>query len=429
MSDECDWSQAFRVSLALARRGTLETSPRSWARSCYICERLGMSDDWPRLLAKSVTTPRELAEHIPLSEVEIFDLERVAEKYPMRINPYYLGLIKEKDDPLWKQMVPDVEELNDEFSPEDPLYEDVMSPVPGLTHRYPDRVLLLVSAHCAAYCRFCTRKRKVGNPFIIQKQWLKEGLEYISSHRQIRDVILSGGDPLLLTDADLESIVREVRRIRHVEIVRIGTRVPCTLPMRVTPRLVRMLRKYHPLFVNVHFNHPDEVTPQAKTACEMLADAGIPLGNQSVLLKGVNDSPRLMKRLCQKLLSIRVRPYYIYQCDISKGTRHFRTPVSKGIEMIEKIRGWTSGLAVPHFVIDAPGGGGKIPILPEYVVEHNEHEIVVRNYRGMRFKYPEVEAEQFVPVYRTTAKITIHNNRHATSSSSTVQKVLDFNMS
>jgi lysine 2,3-aminomutase len=319
-------------------------------------------------------------------------LNEVVKKYPIRVNPYYLSLIKQKDDAVWRQCVPDVRELTDPEGMEDPLHEEKDSPVPGLTHRYPDRVLLLVSNQCAMYCRFCTRKRKVGDPAKkITREQIMKGIDYIRSHPEIRDVILSGGDPLLLKDAMLEFILKHLRKISHLQIIRIGTRVPCALPQRITPELCSMLKKYHPLYVNVHFNHPSEITTESRHACEMLSDAGIPLGNQAVLLKGVNDNPTVMKELMQKLLLMRVKPYYIYQCDFTQGVNHFRTKVSKGLDIIKSLRGHTSGLAVPHYVIDAPGGGGKIPVQPEYVVEHSENNVVLKNYEGKTFRYSEPE--------------------------------------
>jgi lysine 2,3-aminomutase len=324
-------------------------------------------------------------------QLPYFELQQVERIFPVKITPYYFSLIKEKDDPLYKQVVPDMRELDQQGLFLDPLAEDRDAPVKSIVHRYPDRCLFLVSHECAAYCRFCTRKRKVGDPSKIGAHLIEEGLKYIEQHHEIRDVILSGGDPLMLSDAKLESILSRLRQIPHVEIIRIGTRVPCFLPQRVTPELCAMLKKYHPLFMNVHFNHPDELTPESEKALGMLADAGIPLGCQTVLLKGVNDDPFVMRKLMQKLIKARVRPYYIYQADLVVGTEHFRTDVRKGLEIVKAIRGWTSGLAVPHFVIDAPGGGGKIPLLPEYVLKIKNDEVVLRNYRGRIYRYRQVE--------------------------------------
>ncbi len=272
---------------------------------------------------------------------------------------------------MWRQMVPDAAELKEDTGEADPLLEDEDSPVPSIVHRYPDRCLFLVSHSCASYCRFCTRKRKVGDPSKIHPRYIEDGLDYIRSHTELRDVVISGGDPLMLSDRRLEAIVKSVRAIPHIEIIRIGTRMPCVLPQRITEKLVAMLKKYHPLYMNVHFNHPDEITPESSRALNLLADAGIPLGNQTVLLKGVNDDPLVMRRLMQKLLAVRVRPYYIYQADYVSGTEHLRTTVEKGLEIMENLRGWTSGLAVPYYCIDAPGGGGKIPVLPKYLQSIN----------------------------------------------------------
>lgn len=339
---------------------------------------------WRQLLNQSVTSAKALAERFKIPEDDIVAIEK---KFNILINPYYLSLIKEKDDPIYKQVVPDRRELEDNGLFDDPLAEEKDSPVANIVHRYPDRCLFLISAVCAAYCRFCTRKRKVGDPQKIRSENIDEGIEYIRQHPEIRDVILSGGDPLLLADHKIEYVLQKLRQIPHVEIIRIGSRVPCFLPHRITTKLVKVLKKYHPLYINVHFNHPDELTPLAVKALGRLADAGIPLGNQTVLLKGVNDNPETMKKLVQKLLAARVRPYYIYQADMVMHTEHFRTTVEKGLEIIKALRGWTSGLAVPHYVIDAPGGGGKIPLLPEYVQEINENEVVLKNYQGKIFRY------------------------------------------
>ncbi len=344
---------------------------------------------WQKLLQKSLTTAEEVAEVFGLKADEI---RRVAGAFRIRINPYYLGLIKAKGDPLYRQMVPDARELEGTCGLQDPLAEDQESPVPGIVHRYPDRVLFMVSHECASYCRFCTRKRMVGDFHKMHPQFIENGLAYIRRHPEIRDVIVSGGDPLLLSDERLEGILRELRAITHVEIIRIGTRVPCVLPQRVTAKLVRMLKKFHPLFINVHFNHPDEITPQSSKALNRLADAGIPLGNQTVLLKGVNDDPAVMRLLMQKLLACRVRPYYIYQADQVAGTEHLRTTVAKGLEIIKGLRGWTSGLAVPQFVIDTPGGGGKVPLLPDYVESITDEKVVMHNYKGKQFEYRQVQA-------------------------------------
>lgn len=347
-------------------------------------------DEWSRQLSKTIKNVKILSKKfgLPLEE-----LKQIEKKFPVRITPYYLSLIKEKGDPIYKQVIPDKNELVDEkvlYS--DPLAEDRDSPVNNIVHRYPDRCLFLVSHVCAAYCRFCTRKRKVGDADKINKNFIDEGIEYIRKHEEIRDVILSGGDPLMLKDSEIEYILKSLRKIPHLEIIRIGTRMPCFLPHRITKKLVNILKKYHPLFINVHFNHPDELTDIATKALGMLANVGIPLGNQSVLLKGVNDNPETMKLLMQKLLKARVRPYYLYQADMVFGTEHFRTTVEKGLEIIKALRGWTSGLAVPHFVIDAPGGGGKIPLLPKYLQEIDEKEVRLNNYKNHKFCYMQPQA-------------------------------------
>ena len=312
---------------------------------------------WEEILSRSITSSRDLASVLEIDEGEV---GRVTARYPMRINPYYLGLIEKKGDPFYLQAVPDIREITDQDGYEDPLDEEGLSPVPGLTHKYPDRVLFLVSSRCAMYCRFCNRKRKVGNPAMVTKESIREGIAYIRKTPQVRDVLLSGGDPLLLPDRELHRILSELRPIPHVQILRIGTRVPCTLPQRITPELVNMLRAFHPLYINTHFNHPDEITAEARVACARLSDAGIPLGCQTVLLKGVNDDPEVMRSLMKRLLAIRVRPYYLFQTDLTKGTSHFWTPVEKGLDIITHLRKNSSGLCVPHFAIDLPGGGGKV---------------------------------------------------------------------
>ncbi|RJP68944.1 MAG: KamA family radical SAM protein [Ignavibacteriales bacterium] len=348
-------------------------------------------EQWQQMLRQSIHSVDQL--------VEKFNLDRnIAEQldkfFQARINPYYLSLIRTPGDPIWKQCVPHQDELEDMDASEDPLNEDAMSPVPNITHRYPDRVLFLVTSQCGMYCRFCTRKRKVGNSDKISMRNLESAFNYIETHKEIRDVILSGGDPLMLTDTMLEKILKRLRQIPHLEIIRIGSKMPCVLPQRITPKLCNMIKKYHPVYVNTHFNHPWEVTPESKKACEMLADAGIPVGNQTVLMKGVNDDPAVIKELMQKLLFMRVKPYYLYMADETKGANHFRTSIRKGIEIMENLRGHTSGLAIPYFVIDAPGGGGKIPLLPEYVLHHDDEKIIMRNYKGEVYMYEDIEGKK-----------------------------------
>lgn len=341
-------------------------------------------EKWVELVRETATNPEELAK---ILDIDVQELKETHQEFPLRLNPYYLSLIKEKGDPIWKQAVPDTQELISNGI-DDPLAEEEDSPTPHITHRYPDRVLFYVNSNCSMYCRFCTRKRKVGNPKSIHKDGIKAGVEYIKQHPEIRDVIISGGDPLMLTDLRLDYILKKVRAIKHVQIIRIGTRIPVTLPQRITEKLCNVLKQYHPLYINTHFNHPQEITPESKKACNMLADVGIPLGNQTVLLKGVNDKPAVMKELMQKLLTIRVRPYYLFQADLVKGTNHFQTSVQTGLDIIEALRGHTSGLAVPHYVIDAPGGGGKIALTPNPVVSSDADELVLKNYEGEIFRYP-----------------------------------------
>ncbi len=331
---------------------------------------------------------------IKLEETEREKIVLTLEKFPLSITPYYLSLIKTDDfrnDPIFKQAFPSPEELNiDRRDMADPLAEEKDSPVPGITHRYPDRVLFHISNVCSMYCRHCTRKRKVGDVDSVPgKDVVREGLNYIRNNPVVRDVLLSGGDPLMLSDDYLDWILTELRQIPHVQIIRIGSRMPVVLPYRITDELVTMLKKHHPLWLNTHFNHPRELTASSRQALRKLADGGIPLGNQSVLLAGVNDCPRIIKSLMHKLVDNRVRPYYLYQCDLSEGLTHFRTPVGKGIEIMESLIGHTSGLAVPTYVIDAPGGGGKIPLTPNYLLSLSTNKVVLRNYEGVITTYQE----------------------------------------
>ena len=341
---------------------------------------------WKRLLEESIVDPDALPWPPPCHPEK---LARVISRYPMRINPYYLGLIKEKNDPIYRQCIPDVQELDDGAAVADPLNEEGHSPVHGLTHRYPDRVLFLVSSKCAMYCRFCNRKRKVGRPSMVSDSSIEQGMDYIRAHGEVRDVLLSGGDPLLLEDARLLEILSALRAIPHVEIIRIGTRVPCTLPQRITQALAASLRQFHPLYINVHFNHPLEITPEAALACGRLADAGIPLGCQTVLLKGVNDDLSVMRILMRKLLTIRVKPYYLFHGDPARGTSHFRTSVTRGLDIIRGLQGHTSGLCVPHFAIDLLGGGGKVPLLPDYLRKRDGDFLLATNYAGKTYRHPD----------------------------------------
>lgn len=334
---------------------------------------------------------------IQLDEKEKKGLKETIAKFPLSITPYYLSLIDIEDyknDPVFRQSFPDPAELIvDRHDMSDPLYEDECSPVTGISHRYPDRVLFLISNVCSMYCRHCTRKRKVGDiDSIPSRSEILEGIEYIKENPEIRDVLLSGGDPLLLSDDYLDWILTELKKIPHLEVIRIGSRIPVVLPYRVTDQLVAMLKKHTPIWFNTQFNHPREVTASSKEALVKLADAGIPLGNQTVLLSGVNDCPRIMKKLMHRLVENRVRPYYLYQCDLSEGLSHFRTPVGKGIEIIESLIGHTSGFAVPTYVIDAPGGGGKIPLFPNYIISFSTNRVVLRNYKGVITSYKEPDS-------------------------------------
>jgi len=339
----------------------------------------------------------EIKKHISLTKIE--DDPRILQEYRMAITPYYLSLIDPDDpfDPIRQQAIPTTHELHRSSSDlEDPLNEDLDSPVPGLTHRYPDRVLFLITENCSMYCRHCTRRRFAGHHDKAPPQsHIDSALEYIERTPAVRDVLLSGGDALLISDKNLEDILKRLKEIPHVEIIRIGSRTPVTVPQRITPELCDMLKKYHPIWFNTHFNHANEITEDSTKACEMLADAGIPLGNQSVLLKNVNDCIHVMKKLVQELVKIRVRPYYIYQCDLSIGLGHFRTSVGQGIEIIEGLRGHTSGLCVPTFVVDAPGGGGKIPVMPDYTISQGNRRVVLRNFEGVITTYE--EPENYIP--------------------------------
>lgn len=348
-------------------------------------------NDWTWQVRNRIETVDELKKYLRLTEEEEAGIRESLKTLRMAITPYYLSLIDPEDpnDPVRKQAVPSSLELHRAKADlEDPLHEDSDSPVPGLTHRYPDRVLMLITDKCSMYCRHCTRRRFAGqHDAASPRENIDKAIDYIARTPQVRDVVLSGGDALLVSDETIEYILKRLREIPHVEIIRFGTRTPVVLPQRITPELVKMLSKYHPIWLNTHFNHPNEVTEESKEACARLANAGIPLGNQSVLLRGVNDCPNIIMRLVHELVKIRVRPYYIYQCDLSLGIEHFRTPVSKGIEIMENLRGHTSGFCVPTFVIDAPGGGGKIPIMPNYIVSMAPNRIVVRNYEGVITTY------------------------------------------
>jgi len=351
-------------------------------------------NDWHWQLKNRITSIEQLQRLMPtLTPEEHAGATLANSKLAMAITPYFFNLIDPQDEqcPIRWQVIPRIEETRTaRWEMSDPCGEDSHSPVPGLVHRYPDRVLFLVTDRCAAYCRYCTRSRLVSNAsgYDFHPQF-EQQIEYVRNHPEVRDVLLSGGDPLLFSDDKLENLLRRLREIPHVEFLRIGTRIPVFLPQRITPQLCTMLRKYHPLFISIHSNHPRELTIEVREALGRLADAGIPLGNQSVLLRNVNDNAGVMKAHVQKLLMCRVRPYYIYQCDLISGSAHLRTTVRKGLEIMEEIRGHTTGYAVPQYVIDAPGGGGKVPINPDYILERDSRRVVVRNYEGKLFEYPE----------------------------------------
>ena len=350
-------------------------------------------DDWKWQVKNRIETLDQLKQYVKLTPEEEEGVKKTLSTLRMAITPYYISLINPEDsnDPIRKQAIPTGAETHQAAADLlDPLHEDEDSPTPGLTHRYPDRVLLLITDMCSMYCRHCTRRRFAGQKDAESPSGrIDKAIEYIARTPQVRDVLLSGGDALMVSDAKLEDIIKRLRAIPHVEIIRIGSRVPVVCPQRITDDLVNMLKKYHPIWLNTHFNHPNEVTEESAKACARLADAGVPLGNQSVLLRGINDCVHVMKKLVHELVKIRVRPYYIYQCDLSMGLEHFRTPVSKGIEIMEGLRGHTSGYAVPTFVVDAPGGGGKTPVMPQYVVSQAPGKVVLRNFEGVITTYTE----------------------------------------
>ncbi|HVV02505.1 MAG TPA: KamA family radical SAM protein [Verrucomicrobiae bacterium] len=366
-------------------------------------------NDWRWQLKNRITSVEVLQKYLPsLSQEEYAGAALANHKLALAITPYFFNLIDAADEncPIRLQVIPRLEEtLTAPWEMTDPCGEDSHSPVPGLVHRYPDRVLFLVTDRCAAYCRYCTRSRLVSNAtgYDFHPQFDKQ-IEYVARHPEVRDVLLSGGDPLLFSDEKLDQLLGRLRAIPHLEFLRIGTRIPIFLPQRITPELCAVLKKYHPLFISIHSNHPRELTTEVREALGRLADAGVPLGNQSVLLRNVNDSVDVMKAQVQKLLMCRVRPYYIYQCDLISGSSHLRASVRKGLEIMEGLRGHTTGYAVPQYVIDAPGGGGKVPINPDYVLSRNEDRIVIRNYEGKIFEYP--EAADGTPLVSAPVRLT-----------------------
>ncbi|MCU0559560.1 MAG: KamA family radical SAM protein [Desulfobacterales bacterium] len=385
-----------KISLFPASRSRPVSNPRATAfrRAFFPSVTDKEWNDWQWQIRHRIRHMEQLERMLRLSDPERAAVDRTQSRLPVGITPYFMSLLSKEDpaDPLRRTVVPTAAEfITTPEEAEDPLGEDSMSPVPGLVHRYPDRVLLLVLDFCSTYCRYCTRSRVVGHGAIYpSRSRLERAIEYIRSTPTVRDVLISGGDPLTLNDERLGWLLSKLREIPHVEILRIGTKVPAVLPQRITPNLVRVLRRYHPLWMSLHFTHPAECTPEATRACERLANAGIPLGSQTVLLKGINDTVETMTSLCHKLLRMRVRPYYIYQCDPITGSSHFRTSVATGLEIIRGLRGFTSGYAVPTYVIDAPGGGGKIPLMPNYVEGRDGQMLLLRNYCDRQYRYPDV---------------------------------------
>lgn len=375
------------------RAGILNPAVRSFRKKHFPGIPTKLWNDWQWQTSHRIRGLAQLASMVSLSDDERAAFTDSATALPLGITPYYMSLVDPHDphQPIRRSVIPTVHEtVRTAGEADDPLGEDPMSPVPGLVHRYPDRVLLLLSDFCSTYCRYCTRSRVVGHGAIHpSRNRLENAFAYIEATPTVRDVLLSGGDPLMLSDEKLAWILGRLRRIPHVQIVRIGTKVPAVLPQRITSRLVRMLREHHPLWMSLHFTHPDECTPEAHRACALLADAGIPLGSQTVLLKGINDNVATMRSLVHHLLKMRVRPYYLYQCDPITGSSHFRTPIETGLAIIRGLRGFTSGYAVPTYVVDAPGGGGKIPLMPDYVVGRESDALVLRNYENHLYRYPE----------------------------------------
>jgi len=345
-------------------------------------------EKWQKIISQSITNSAELGKYLKTDKKKV---KRVIQKYPLKINPYYISLIRKKNDPIWKQCVPDILEVRLGIGKKDPLLEEEYSPMEGLVHRYKDRVLLLISNECPGYCRFCTRKRKVGKEEAVLKgKNIQKALVYIQKRKYIRDVIISGGDPLLLDDRQVEFYLKNLKKIKHIQIIRIDSRTPCTLPQRITPKLCKMLKKYSPLYLNTHFNHFQEITKESQRACNMLADSGIVLGNQTVLLAGINDNARALKKLFEGLLMMRVRPYYLYLPDAVKGTYHFRVSIAKALKIMRNLIGYTSGLAIPHLIIDLKGGGGKTPLLPNYIVKRKGRRYVFRNFEERTFYYADI---------------------------------------
>ena len=361
-----------------------------------VTERSQEWNDWRWQYRNRLCDAEALSRILDMGDTEKKDITECLTRFRMAVTPYYASLIDPRDpcDPFRMQVVPSIRETEvHPWEMHDPLEEEGISPVRNILHRYPDRALFLVTKCCAMYCRHCTRRRLVGEEdSAITAEETEAAIEYIRRTPLIRDVLISGGDPLTLSDGQLEPILSELRKIKHVEIIRIGTRIPVTMPMRITDELLTMLKKYQPIWINTHFNHPKELTEEAIEACARIVDAGIPLGNQSVLLKGINDNVEIIKELMLKLVKARIRPYYLYQCDLNEGLEHFRTDVRSGIDIIRNLTGSISGFAIPTFVIDAPGGGGKIPLSPDYIVSIDDEKIVMKNYLGETFQYPQPKA-------------------------------------
>jgi lysine 2,3-aminomutase len=387
------------VQFPSSRARALSPTVRAFRKRFYPAVPSKLWNDWRWQVGHRIRSVAQLEQMLVLSEDERSAMTLSAGSLPLAITPYYMSLLS-PDDPrqaLRRTVVPTLQETIRGLGEEDdPLGEESQSPVPGLVHRYPDRVLLLLSDFCSTYCRYCTRSRMVGRGGLYpSRSRLESAFDYIRMTPSVRDVLLSGGDPLLIGEERLSWILSRLRQIPHVEILRIGTKVPAVLPQRITPKLVRMLRQYHPLWMSLHFTHPDECTPEAYRACGMLADAGIPLGSQTVLLKDINDNVDTMRSLMHQLMQMRVKPYYLYQCDPITGSAHFRTPVAKGLDIIRGLRGFTSGYAVPTYVIDAPGGGGKIPLTPEYVVGREDGALLLRNYEKNLYRYPDCQSGEY----------------------------------
>ncbi|WP_419662137.1 KamA1: L-lysine 2,3-aminomutase [Desulfosarcina variabilis str. Montpellier] len=373
--------------------GSAKPAVWSFRKKHFPCVTTKLWNDWRWQTSNRIRNLEQLEKMIMLSDAERAAFTHLGRTLPLGITPYYMSLVApdNPEQPVRRTVIPTIYETVCSIGEaDDPLGEDRMSPVPGLVHRYPDRVLLLLSDFCSTYCRYCTRSRMVGHGAIHpSRKRLEKAFSYIAQTPAVRDVLLSGGDPLMLGEEKLSWILSRLRQIPHVEIVRIGTKVPAVLPQRITGSLVRTLRKYHPLWMSLHFTHPDECTPEAYRACTMLADAGIPLGSQTVLLRGINDTVDTMRDLVHNLLKMRVRPYYLYQCDPITGSSHFRTTIETGLSIIRGLRGFTSGYALPTYVIDAPGGGGKIPLMPDYIVGREQDALVLKNYENKQYRYPE----------------------------------------